>query len=239
MRGRGFSVSLLVAVVLLPDGSGAEAATVPISRGSSLAVSGRTSQGEFQLEDRFDTFGSYVNALDQSLPGAGGGTTRASASQQSDVDPVTNTGSATGDMFAQVAELDAIAANAANSFSFTFDVIGSPELMSLEGHVQSSFDAFAQVLVQRPGEEPAFQRTVDVGESARIDFDEELLLSSGRYVLTLEGFANGTPSGGSAEFDATFSLANPIPLPPAVWSGAAGLACALFCIRRMSATKHA
>lgn len=66
-----------------------------------------------------------------------------------------------------------------------------------------------------------------------MDFDETLLLTPGRYSLVIEGFANGTPSGSSADFDASFSLTNPIPLPPAVWSGAAGLLGAVLCARRL------
>lgn len=154
-------VSMIVPVVLLA--SPALSGTVAISRESGLTSSGRTSLDQFELEDQSSDFGLYSNTLAQSVPGAGGGETQASASQRSEVDPLTNSGFVTGSMSAQVAELDAIAAQASNSFSFVFDVIDSPETLTLQGHVQSSFDAFTRVTVQQPATEPVFEEVLDVG----------------------------------------------------------------------------
>jgi hypothetical protein len=202
----------------------AQAGVVVISRLSSLEASGQTSLDQFDLSDQFTTVGSYDHAIGDSVPAAGGGTTQAQASQQSDVSVADGiTGFANGQALAQVAELDAIAALARSAFLLVFDVTDQVEAMNLSGRVESTFDASARVaLTDDSGATVFFERLADIGEQEELTFAEPLLLDPGRYRLLADGLVTGTPAPNTAEFAVDFrtgGLTVPIPLPAAFWPG--------------------
>ena len=226
---------VVVVAAMMFAAAWSHAASVFVSRSTALSASGRTSADSFDLADSLTTFGPYDNTIGDSIVVPEGGTTRAQASQQSDVaGPAAGAGFARGAAEAQVAEFDAIAAQAESSFEVVFDVLGSSELLTLSGSVDSTFDGSARVAVlPGAGGDPIFERLVGFGEQEMLTFDESLTLAPGRYSLVAEGIVTGTPAPNTADFDVMFSVSNPIPLPPALWAGATGLVVAWMYARRM------
>jgi hypothetical protein len=228
---RGLTCLTLALLTLATAAS--NAASVAISRSTLLSASGRTSDDSFELTDSFGALGAYDNTIGDEIVVAEGGTTRARATQQSTVTALL-VGAATGSAEAQVAEFDAIAAQAETTFEFVFDVIDQAETLALAGSVASTFDAEARVRVTRAGgEDPIFERLVAFGNSDELTFDETLDLAPGRYTLFAEAVVTGTPAPNTADFDVSFDVSNPIPLPPAIWAGSVGLVVAWMYARRM------
>jgi hypothetical protein len=231
MYCRRFAWFALAVVVFAPAAT--DAASVAVSRSTSLSASGRTTDDSFELTDSFGELGSYDNTIGDSIAVPAGGTTRAQVSQQSTVTALL-VGAATGSAEAQVAEFDAIAAQARSTFEFVFDVIDHAETLTLGGSVESSFDAEARVRLTRAGgEDPIFERLVAFGNQDDLTFDETISVEPGRYTLFAEAVVTGTPAPNSADFDVSFDLTNPIPLPPALWAGSVGLVVAWMYARHM------
>ena len=232
-RRKLFLAVIAVAVVL----SGwAQAGVVVVSRLSSLEASGQTSLDQFDLSDELTTLDPYDNTIGESIAAEGGGTTSAQASQQSSVSVDDGiAGSADGAASAQVAELDAIAAQAQSSFLLVFDVTEQVETMNLSGRVESTFDAAARVaLTDDGGATIFFERLADIGEQEELTFAEPLLLAPGRYRLLADGLVTGTPAPNSAEFALNFRAGGPsvpIPLPAAFWPGIVIIVAALLGVR--------
>jgi hypothetical protein len=214
------TVSVVVAVFSLPLRAG----VVLVSRLSSLEASGQTTVDQFDLSDELTTLGPYDNAIGDSIAAAGGGTTAAQASQQSDVSVGDGiAGFADGQASAQVAELDAIAAQARSSFLLVFDVTDQVETMNLSGRVESTFDASARVaLTDDSGATVLFEALADIGEQEELTFAQPLLLDPGRYRLLADGLVTGTPAPNTAAFAVDFRAGGStvaIPLPAALWPG--------------------
>ncbi|MEA2707410.1 MAG: hypothetical protein QOF78_11 [Phycisphaerales bacterium] len=221
-------------LVCLAATSWCSAGIVVTARESSLAASGQTSADQFELSDTSTEFGFYDQTIGQSLPGAGGGTTSASASQRSNVTSTALPTEARGTAAAQVAELDAIAAQASTSLDISFDVIGQPETLTIQGHVQGTFDGAARVTLEN-GSGTVFERRIEIGDEGQIDFSESLTLEPGSYTIFAETHVTGTQSPNSAEFEFAISQGPPalIPLPPPLLGGAAMLLLAAWPLRRL------
>jgi len=233
MCRRLLAVVAFVAAILLPARS--PAASVTLSRESSLSATGQTSDDSFDLSDALDTFGPYDNSMGDSIDVPAGGATRAQASQESNVVAGIVGGFARGAAEAQVAEFDAIAAQGESSFELVFDVLDEDETLRLAGSVNASLDATSQVSLFRQGDiDPLFAQ---FGVADGVSFDEPLTLTPGHYTLRAEAIVTGTPVPGEASYAVNFNLVggvNPIPLPPAIWAGSGGLVIAMLCARRVA-----
>ena len=207
-------------------------ASVGVSRFSSLAASGQTSQDQFDLSASFDNFGTYSDSIGDELSTGSGGVTRAQASQQSLAMAIPVSGSAVGIADAQVAELDAIAAQARSTFRYTFDVLAQPETLTLSGEVAATFDGSARVAVLDEATQVLFERIVNLGEQDTLGMNESIVLSPGRYQLLAEAVVTGTPSPNSGSFELTYRVTNPIPLPAGSWAGCVGAIFALLLATR-------
>lgn len=228
MRCSRHVVAALVGLSLIILADGASAGVVAISRSSTIAASAATSLDTFDESDQFDTLGAYDQTVSGSAAAEGGGSSQASASQQSDVvTGLTLSGFANGTASAQVAEFDALAAAATSTFLLVFDVISQPEPMTLNGFVGSTFDAAARVtLADHVSAQILFEELVDFGEGDDVPINQSLTLPPGRYRLQAGGTVTGTPVPNEANFGLSFSVgdaATVIPLAPAVWPGAAML----------------
>jgi hypothetical protein len=230
MRVGAGGLAVLLAIVAVTATSG-EAGIVVTSRESSLAASGQVTGDQFDLTDSSTSLGSYDNTIGDSLPGANdGGTASASASQTSNITATSIAGQQTGSASAQVAELDAIAAQAQSLLDVAFDVVGLPEAVTIQGHVESTFDAAARVTLSDAGG-TIFERFVDIGSQDRIEFDESLTLEPGSYTLVAEARVTGTPAPNAADFEMTIAHAV-IPLPAPILGGAVMLLLASWRGRR-------
>ena len=236
MLTRHRALALLLLVV--PLTTAANAGVVPFSRETLIDIAGQITGDSFDTQDALTTFGPYDNTISDSLSPTSGGTTTASASQQSNVTAAAFSGFARGSANAQVAELDAIAASASSQFVMIFNVTDQPETISLQGRVSSTFDASARVIIdnQANAAEILFSRVVDVGTEDELTFDEDVLLQPGTYRMIADGSVNGTPVPGAAEYEVNFSVDSDggtvIPLPAGVWPGAIMLAGAALWVRR-------
>ena len=204
-------LAVLLAIVAV-TGTSSQAGLVVTSRESSLAASGQVTGDQFNLTDSSTSLGSYENTIGDSLPGAGGGTTSASASQRANVTADALPDDLFGSASAQVAELDAIAAQASSLLNIAFDVVDETEDLTIQAHLASSFSGEARVTLLI-GNQVIFDRFPDPGDADGIDFEEVLTLEPGSYALVAEARASGTPSPESAQFEVSLSAAS---LPPAV-----------------------
>ena len=216
---------------------------VAVSRESSLNAAGQITGDQFDLTDSSTTLGLYDNLLSDALTPTSGGTTSAEAAQRSSIpveDATTIFAFAAGHASAQVAELDAIAASASSNFIGVFDVTDEALTLNIEGSISGTQDAQARVVLSNElnAAETFFSRVIDFGAPDTLTFDENLQLQPGRYRLTANAAANGTPQFNTATFDVDLRVSNgggepvPIPLPIGAWPGAIALAGAMAWARR-------
>lgn len=230
MNSRNLIVGMAWVVTVVAAALPAHAGIVVISRESTLEASGQITGDSFDLSDQFTTtLGSYDNAIGDTLTPASGGETTASASQQSSVPALDSLDgvTATGDASAQVAELDAIAAQALSRFLLEFQVADEAEAVTLQGNVQATFDAQARVTLTSEGGGTPFQ-IGGQGTGEQLTFDETLNLAPGTYTLLAEALVTGTPTPNTASFNLIASQdggngggngGGVIPLPPALLPG--------------------
>jgi hypothetical protein len=236
--GGGGGVGLMVAamtaaaaLLLPPTATPCAAGIVVTGRESNIAASGQTSGDQFDLNDASTTLGLYDTSVNQSLPVEGGDSTSASASQRSNVTANALPDEARGEVSADIADLDAIAAQASTFLNVAFDVTDQPETLSIQGHVQSTFDGAARVRLEGT-DGTLFERQLEIGDEGNLDFDESVTLAPGSYTLSAETHVTGTQSPNAAEFQ--FSVSSDgngggngggggggvfIPLPPAAFLG--------------------
>jgi hypothetical protein len=230
---RHLTCALLAAVMLFATDS--FGGVVLVSRESAIFADGVTSQDSFDLQDQLTTPGPFNSSIGDSIAAPAGGTTSASASQQSDLQLLADSlaGSASGNAAAQVAEFDAISASADSQYTVVFDVTSISETIHLSGNVQSSLDAMSRVILDDNGSNTLFSRIVDFGENNSLNFDESLALPVGRYRLLASSSVTGTPTPNSAAFDVSFNFTQGtvIPLPPAAFAGGAMLLTGLISSR--------
>ena len=200
------------------------AGIVVTGRESTISASGQITGDQFDLSDTSTTLGLYDNTVAQSLPTTDGDATSASASQRSNVTANALPDEARGEVSADIAELDAISASASSFFNVAFDVTDASETLSIQGHVQSTFDGAARVTLEGT-EGTLFERQLEIGDEGHLDFDESVTLAPGSYTLSAETHVTGTQSPNAAEFQ--FSVSSDgndgggvlIPLPPAASLG--------------------
>jgi len=201
------------------------AGIVVTGRESTISASGQITGDQFDLSDTSTALGLYDNTVAQSLPTAEGDATSASASQRANVTASALPNEARGEVSAQIAELDAISASASSFLNVAFDVTDQSETLSIQGHVQSTFDGAARVTLE--GTDGAlFERQLEIGDEGHLDFDESVTLAPGSYTLSAETHVTGTQSPNSAEFQFSVSGSGGgggggvlIPLPAAAWLG--------------------
>ena len=131
-------------------------------------------------------------------------------------------------------------------FDTTFDLSESTEFTLSGGLTLRTDNSFGRnarggVTLTRVGggDETVFEHEFDATETDGLKFDESGTLPAGRYSLAFDATLFGSSSSGQQEVDYGFNLLlgttldgngpgggepNPIPLPPAVWSGLALLA---------------
>jgi len=225
---RGLMASMVIVLV----GANARGGAVAVSRYSVVVATGEITGDEFLVRDEFAEFGPYDQSVGDSLSPAAGGTTSASASQQSDVDAAALSGSATGTGSAQVSEQDAILANAVSGFNFLFEISKRPEIITLDGEISSTPAVGVEVVVENEARDHFFfERTAGTTGIPSIDIDNDVVLQPGRYRLRIQTEVGGQPTLESARYQVNFAITNTpgsvVPLPAAVWPGAIVLAFAL------------
>ena len=218
----------MTAAITAATAARSDAGIVLNARHSFVAASGETSADDFSLYQQTIEFGLYDDEVGDALPGAGGGTTSASARQESDVEvgaALPLSGFATGDAAAQVAELDAIAAEGVSSFTLSFEIRDRGETIQLEGALEVGFASTARVTLHDSDGNVDFQRLLETPDDGPLTFDAAVTLAPDTYHLIAEAIARGTPSPTTASFDLRFSGgdATVIPLPAGVVAGGAML----------------
>ena len=215
-RGVVCGVAFVVMCVTIPSSSSRCAAGIVVTgRESTIAASGQITGDQFDLTDTSTTPGPYDNTVEKSLP-VGEDATSASASQRANVAANALPTEARGTASADIAELDAISAQARSFLNVVFDVVDQSETISINGHVQSTFDGAARVTLEGTSG-TLFERRLEIGDESQLDFDESLELAPGSYTLSAETHVTGTITPNVAEFDFAVSsgpkVAIPLPAP--------------------------
>lgn len=237
------SRAALCFVALFVVGAGAHCASagpVLLTRESDIRASGATAAGEYLLSNGSADFAPFTDGLlsDAALPA------RSSAQQHSeprlDSAGVLSGASAEGSARASVdAGADDAFSDAETGFDLVFRVDGAPATFTFDGSLAASGDATTGLLLHDkldPAAAPVI--AIDVTEQDQV-VRQATVLEPGTYGLSVWAFARGTPAESAASYLVSVSLedgelgAVPMPLPVALWGGAAGLsAVALLTYRR-------
>lgn len=244
MRHTPFTAAWLF-VVVFAVAPQVRAGTVLLSRESDLRASGASASGEYELSNGTADLGEFADALVSDV----GPVTTSSARQHST--PRFGAGGALAGASADGSARAAVAADIIDAFSdaetdfdLFFSVSERPALFTLDATLAAGGDATAGVILRRPrdtGDEPVL--AIDVSEETRA-VRESALLAPGTYGLSVWAFARGTPAESTASYAVSVGLLDaepgvtPVPLPAAVWGGAAGLSVVAFMVFR-SRTKVA
>jgi hypothetical protein len=224
------------AIVMSHTVSSAEAGVVLVSRTSTLAFSRDASAGTVDESRSFNEFGRFDDQLlGDMLPD---GRPNGQAAQDTTFEAAPGDGLAGFGRMAASAVLDDEPDGTVNSFTsgfaVTFDVVGSPAPYTLTGEFFNSHprtDTSRIILVTGESGDVIFQVSnggfPDSTEN-NPSFAEAGELAPGRYTLLGDTIATsfdpGTGDEHLASADFAFAV---IPLPPGVWTGAAGLIAAL------------
>ena len=219
-----------LSVVVLTAAPLAQAGTVLLSRESDLRASGASASGEYELSNGTADLEAFADSLVSDI----GPDATSSAEQHSS--PRFGAGGALAGASADGAARAAVATDIIDAFSdaqtdfdLFFSVSDKPALFTLDATLAAGGDATAGVLLRRPratGDEPVL--AIDVSEETRA-VRESAVLAPGTYGLSVWAFARGTPAESTASYAVSVALLDaepgvtPIPLPAAVWAGAAGL----------------
>lgn len=240
---RGLTCALFCAVAT-PIAHGGVVAT---SRLSTIHVEGVAEADTFEETDTIDAFGPYDNAVSGTAGETAGTNANADASQQSNVDASfigRLMGTAAGDVrvFAAFDPADVSGpamARGRSELTVLFQVTDQSEPYRVNGSFAGGFGSIAIELVNvtNPAATTGVFGIFNGDPFTPPEFDEAGNLSPGAY--RLRASADTASSGSSpqdphsfgtfAEFDLAFAVGAEavIPLPPGVWTGAAGLAAAL------------
>ena len=219
-----FVFSFALALALAP--AAARAALVPVSRESTLQITGLTAGDASydrteRLTDPFDIFALTLSDEAQSGESRASSATGQTSSVGGSGGRVISISAATG-ATAMISEFGGRAATAESTFVYRFRVDEDPVPFEFDGTVTAGGSGRAHVrLVNDDTAGVIAEAALDEGEGETESVREAGLLAPGTYTLDARAFVSGTPFvGDEAGFGVDLVA---IPLPPGIVPGAAVL----------------
>jgi hypothetical protein len=215
----------------------AEAGTVLLARESTIRASGTAGApgGGYNLQDGSEDFNGFADAVDSADAGVTG--PRVAANQHSR--PSTNADAGFTGAFAEgsaTAEADEDAgdtnAEAVSHFDLKFQVLGAPSMINFGGTAGVSGNGSTTICLSNESTgDVVLSQELMPGSGDGQTIEHSTVLNPGVYELTVSALVTGIPSESMAYYTVSLSIAplagedggggaNPIPLPPALWSAA-------------------